>query len=833
MKIQNGNRFSPGANVAPEAAAVKRAGLSDLTAVVDKAATRLFGNDSGVFSKRITTEQFQVKLREAKEAIVGADRLDVAFQEKVLQDPLLLMAFKGYLAMIASGSAKASPQKKADADVVLQRTLIVDFLDEFDKHLGEMRELRDSAEVDMTRLGLEIIERNTDIQAYLDEPMQLIGTLRQMASTPGLAPEAQSEFLVRMAKAAVQSVQVAENRTPENREAALNVLKEALSKLTDLGSTKSEVMEYNREATRLAKEIDGETGRAKQIEVDAIFLGSSKATDVKAARGRISAHLDKMIEGASTRTATLDAPALAAFTSALQVSRKDTELFARMPEALGVLTEAKAQDDGTPYKAHKTEVAAFNDNVGRFVKLIGTVYPDLDSKEAKEGHRAACEMGQALMLQAAAMDQDAPMQSLVGQLTRDPDVADKAVEMIREFITNPTTKLNALEAAVTGFLEHGQLDKAYELFFDELWDEIDDGQNPARQARMFAAATDAGIKALADGGKLGAKKPTEEWIAQSYLRGIEVALDPEKPMQLPAAQQILKALTNAESPLSPEQTEDLVSKVQTSVEQAGFRLSPFVAGLVGVLARHGDDIGSMNKANELIDKLVAEVPQSAKAVSVPWGGTNVAVNGATDALETLKVVSDVELLSGSVRRVAELVLPQVNGHVQLARTIGELGKFANREELGNMVDLSQDPSSIALAFAGPVETTKLARDAIVRMADETIGTDVKDMDASQHQAMVRLEAALRLAVPNLMTEKAMVGLVRAAADKGDREVLRLVRSHVPKDLISEVLKQIDSAGIRDALEGKSRTIKKDASAPDVGEGVPVNVVEDDAAPPQE
>ncbi|MEQ8274259.1 MAG: hypothetical protein RMA76_05250 [Deltaproteobacteria bacterium] len=832
MKIQNGNRFSPGANVTSEAASTQRVGLSDLTAVVDKAATRLFGNDSGVFSKRITTEQFQEKLREAKEAIVGADRLDVAFQEKVLQDPLLLMAFKGYLAMIASGSAKASAQKKADADVVLQRTLVVDFLDEFDKHLGEMRELRDSAEVDMTRLGLEIIERNTDIQAYLDEPMQLIGTLRQMAATPGLAPEAQSEFLVRMAKAAVQSVQVAENRTPENREAALNVLKEALTKLTDLGSTKSEVMEYNREATRLAKEIDGETGRAKQIEVDAIFLGSSKATDVKAARGRIAAHLDNMIEGATKRTAPLDAPAIAAFGSALEVSQKDAELFARMPEALGVLTEAKAQEDGTPYKAHKTEVTAFNQNVARFVKLIGTVYPDLESKDAKEGHRAACEMGQALMLQAAAMDQDGPMQSLVGQLTRDPAVADKAVEMIREFITNATTKLNALEAAVTGFLEHGQFDKAYELFFDELWDEIDDGQNPARQARMFAAATDAGLEALAEGGKLG-KKPTEEWIGQSYLRGIEVALDPNKPMQLPAAQRILNALTNADAPLSPEQTEDLVSKVQTAVEGAGFRLSPFVAGLVGVLARHGDDIGSMNKANELLDKLVEEVPQANGPQNVQWGGANVSVNGAADALAALKTVSNVELLSGSVRRVAELVLRQPQGHVSLARAIGDLGKFANREELGNMVDLKQDPSSIALAFAGSVETTKLARDAIVQMADDTVGTDVKDMDAGQHQAMVRLEAALRLAVPNLMTEKAMVGLVRAAADKGDREVLRLVRSHVPKDLIAEVLKQIDSAGIRDALEGKSRTIKKDASAPDVGEGVPVNVVENDAAPPQE
>lgn len=808
-------------------------GLGQLARDVEAASSRLLGADAPVFAKRITTDQFKDKIREAKKAIVDAEGFDVAFQERILQDPLLLAAFKGYLSAIMAGTAKANAKKKSDAEVIDNRISVMEFLQFFEEKLGEMKELRDSADVDMTKLGLEVIERNSDIQTYLEDPMILVKTLREMATVPGLDDEARRSFLTRMAKAAAQSVSLAEDRTPEKRQAAFDVLTEALGELSRSGASKAEVVEYYREATRLAKELDGESGRAHQIRTEAIFLEGSKPADAKAARAKIRAHVDGMVAGAEKRDQALDASALESFEALVSVAKKDPELFVTVPEVLSHLREAAPQADGTPYKPHKTEVETFNRLVGAYVSAIGPTFPKLDDDGARAGHLAACEGAQGLVLEALAADTDNSMAGLVGQLTRHADLAGKAVELL-DLIQNGSRQLDALEAAVKGFLENGQLDQAYELFFSELWDRHDDGQKTARQMRIFDKATEAGLRLLEEDGKLPGQKPTREWVASAYMRGVDACLNDTNP-DLVAAARILERLADGPTPLTPDQTEDVVSKFRERCKTHNFPITHFAPGLVGLLARHSEDVGLMNTASGLLDQVVRDHGNFGGANQADWGGKKQAIDLRASTMELLRRISGVELLSGNVRRVAaSAVHSDAAAGIALAQNLARLGRFANREELAQLVDVDQDLPQAALAFASTVETTKMARDLVVRYADQHLGTDAAEMAEGVRTGMVKMEAALRLAVPNLMTEHAMVGLVRAVQEaKAPKESLRLLRTHAPKDLITRVLEQVDDGHIRDYLSGARRKQKSPASPPDVGEGVPVAVVDGQAEPPKE
>lgn len=804
-------------------------------ATPDAKTFRTLGAEASVFAERITTDQFKAKILEAKSAIVDAERFDVAFQERILQDPLLLSAFKGYLSAIMAGTAKANARKKTDAEVVDNRISVMEFLKFFESKLEDMKDLRDSADVDMTQLGLEVIDRNADIQTYLEDPMELVGTMRAMAALPKLEEGAQKSFLQRMAKAAVQSVSIAEHRTPERREEAFRVLTESLGKLVELGTPKSEVSSYFRETTRIAKEIDGEDGKAHQIRAEALFLGSSKATDRKAALAKIEGHVGELVAAADARSAALSQPQMDAFRALVDVARKDPTLFLTVPDRLSRLREAKPAEDGTPYKPHGNEVKLFNELVASFVKSIGQAFPDISDKAAAAGHVEACELAQGLLLETIAANQDQPMSALVEQLTRHADLAEKASEIITDIIQDPGAKLNAAESAIRGFLGNGQLDAAHDLFHDEkVWGAGDDGGNTARQLRIFDKATEVGLSMLEEKGKLEGSEPTQEWVASAYMRGIDVCLEGTKP-DLAAVSSILSRLADAKTPLTVEQTEDVVSKFRTKCEENGYPITPFLPGLVGMLAQHADDVGAMNSANELIDRAVDDQGSFQGAQHAPWKGQNMRIELRGPTLSALARISDTEMLSGNVRRLAKAMVDAApDAGLALAERLPDFGKFANKEELAALVDAQRDEPRAALAFANTLETTKMARDLVVNFVEQHIGTDAADMDPTVRIGMVKMEAALRMAVPNLMTEKAMVGLVRAVqAAKAPRESLRLLKSHAPRDLITKVLEQIDDAHVRDYLSGVSRPKKVAANPPDVGEGIPVNVVEGSAKPPKE
>jgi hypothetical protein len=294
--------------------------------------------------------------------------------------------------------------------------------------------------------------------------------------------------------------------------------------------------------------------------------------------------------------------------------------------------------------------------------------------------------------------------------------------------------------------------------------------------------------------------------------------------------------------LDPQQTEDLVGKVQQQVTAASFPLTPFVPALVGLLGQHPDSIEAMNKVKELVEVYLRErptYPAAANGANVNWHAkpSSFPFDASRVGLDLLEAVSKLQLASGNVRRVAEAVLTDATMKIPFAERLPLLGEFAIKEELAAMLNAETIPASIpqiALPLATVDATLEVARDLIGRYAELHLGKEVKDLDDATRNGLVQLEAALRIAVPNLMTAKALVGLVKAVQqEQKPGTVLQLLRTNAPQELIKEVLTSIDDAAIRDFLEGKPRRERRnEATRPDVGERIPVPTVEDGAQRPQ-
>lgn len=796
--------------------------------------------ESSVFARRITTEDFIQKLDEALKTIVAAPDFDVAYQEKIRLDPLLASAFRSFIDLMMSGKVQASPKKMADAEVIERRFQVIEFLELFKEKLEAMKELRASTPVDLTSLGLEIIQRNGELQETMEKPLTVAQTLKDMAELKSLDEDSRAAFLMRLAKAAIQEVNSAQNQNEAERQVAHTHLSFALTELVALGRTKAVVLEYYNEAIRLAEKLDGEGGSAMRIRAEAIFLRSRHEGDRKAAEARLRAEMERLARIAQGRQKgrPLQPKEIQAFKEMLEVSHHSEGLFGEMPDLIECVKAPAFDEAGGGHRPNADEIEAFCEMTSRYVQLIGRVYPHLDTPDVKLRHKEACEAAQNLILLQVGVDQSANLAILVRELTRDRDLADLAIQIPEKFIQEPSRRLDAVRDVVIGFLENGAIDLAYEQFHSPLAEQ-DDGKKQHRQSQIFARATASAMEILEREGKLDGKAPAIEWVSNAYLRGIESALSIDAQKATPsAAIAILQSLARGKVKLEPQQIEDLVGKVQSLVLQANFPLVPFIPALIELLARHPEDIGAMNKGKELIEVFVAQAQNAMGLRNVHWSGhANVFPYDATAAgLSLMEAISKIELLSGHMQRIAAMVLQDRNSIVPFARLIPALGPFAIKEELANLLTPHKRPQhlpQIALALATCEETTEMARSLVVRFAEDHLGKEAKDVTPDLLQGFIYIEAALRAAVPNLMTARAMLGLIKSVqAQKKPGDVLKLVRSHVPQELIREVLKQVDDAAIRDFLEGKPRRQKHNVGqVPGVGESIPVPVVEAGAHAP--
>ncbi|MBK6688423.1 MAG: hypothetical protein IPG45_28375 [Deltaproteobacteria bacterium] len=788
------------------------------------------GPNSRLNAKRITTEDFIAKVKAAKEQIINAEGFDIAFQNAILQDPVLATAFGGYLELINAGQVAATDKKKQEAHFAASRKQVVDFLDTFQAKLEEFKLLRDSTPESLTETGLKLIQRNTDIQEARETPLENAQTYRALVDLGSLTDEQKRPFLVRLAKAAVQSVSNEANRTPEQLTGALAQLNHALTRLTRTAPLDETGREYFGEALRLAQVLDGPSGRSNQVRVQAIRLQSPDDKERKTAIARLSAIQTELLEArekAQKQGANLNVAQLETARALVTASGASNALFEKVPDLIERLAGTPLDEAGPAggYKPSAAETQAKGEITEIYVESIAKVFPSLDTPAAKAAHLEACEHAQSLLLEQIAQDQSSNIATLVGQLTRHPEKVEQAIELLApEYIANAQSRLNASAATVVALLGNGQLDAAYQLFHGPNFAQADEF-SPARELTMLSKATAVGI---AQKMELKCAEPTLEWIANAHQRAIEVALlqEPYQVVGLPA---VLKGLIGNDFRIDAQTTVDLVGRVEAAFDANGATpISYVLPVLIELCAQHPESLGAMNKAQDLVQRQIGLFTGGYVGQRQDkYGEAPVPHNTTQAAVDTLEVLSRSEQLSGMIKPMAEVIIQKhpAQGTPLLSERIPKLGKYADKDELARSLPLNNQEASVALALAGEATTTQFARELIAKKTHAALGVEVKDLTEAQIADMLRLEAAARLAVPNLITAKALVGLVKAFQQQQvPREALELARTYYPQEIIKEVLAQIDSADMRDYLVGKKRVRADKSGEPDAKEAVPVAVV---------
>ncbi len=827
---------------------------TDVVRFSREAAAAFLGHDAAVGAvPRLTTEEFKAKVQQAHAEILKADRFDIAFQEKILNDPYMSRAFGGYLERVrADQVGPISAEKKADAEVVFGRMQILTFLEQFAAKLDELKARREDTPVDLMQLGLKLIQRNGDIQETVDTPLATAGIIQHMGGLGGLSASERATFLERLAKAAVQDLAVQDKRTPQHRAAALSHLQYALGKLNSLGEGKGIVAQYFPEAERIAKELDGAEGTANQFATLAIYLESQDPKTRALAQGRIEELAQKII---AKRKEGVEAGRPAnglenqAFNSLTTIAASSKELFAKVPDWIDAMTGRGLGAEGQKAEAYKPgagEIATRDASLARFLNDLGKVYSSLEAPADKDAHRKLCEQAQALILESVGKDLSPHITVLVGQLTRHPDLAPKAIELLApEFIADATMRATAAASAVCGLLDNGQYELAYELFNGPVLTEAKDAQWTSRQAQIFAKATQVAIKTKLD---FDCAQPVKEWLATAYLRNVEVAFVHQAP-NFRSVKDTLAALSGEGFQMDAQSALDLVGKVQQAQEKfptnfnherwdgqavnIKLRLGLFAPELVSFLAKHPNDVACMDKAKQIIELVLHENQQHGNRQDTdPVGYMH------QHLLDILDVASRCEPLSGFVQPIVQAYIHRnINETKRYGRPsqplpfierVPTLGKLADKDQLARMITPNDhnERASMALALAGQVETTDYARELVAAFAEANLGREIKDLTDIDRQSFMVAEAAARRSLPNLQTEKATVGLIKAFQQgKAPKEALTLVKTYMPQEIIKSVLQQIDSAEIRDFLEGKVRHNKGDASQkPGAGEVIPVAVV---------
>jgi hypothetical protein len=801
---------------------------------------------------RITPEEFIDKVRTARREMIDAPRFDVAFQERVLQDPTMARAFGAYLELVRAGTAPASDEKKADAEVVFNRVQVVAFLEQMEDKLATLIAQRADAPVDLVRLGLKIIQRNGDVQETVTTPLLCASTAREMAEMSGLSPAQRVPFLERIAKAALQELSLPGRCNDDKRRAILQWLNYALGVLAEMDLGQSVVASYAPEAERIAKELDGRALGATVLHTIATYLKAAQPSVRARAAARLLEAGASMESSARTRTPPRANTAAEndAWTAIVTIAARSKALLAEAPGWIEAITVCGQASDaglvGTPQvKDGETRAAC----LASFIAALGKALPSLQEDDDLELHKVLCEKGLDLVLQSIATDQSRNLAILAGEMTRNRALVGRAVDELLspEFIRDAPSRADAAAAVLKGLLDNGQIDRAWDLFNSETLSRATDKLVRPRHAAIFVHATRV---AITSGMQVSGSDPAREWLATAYLRAIDVALTPEPP-DFATVSTVVGLLSQPGFSLDPQSTIDLVGKVQAAVaacpstvreEQPSgrfegatpMRVSLVAPPLVALLGKHADDEGCMQKAAALLSQVVRENEEHYDGYLLPGGGTALQHCHMLDLMDTC---SRIDRLSGHVAQLAKSYMERsvdkrlADGRdsklVSFAQRVSGFGMYADKEQLARLRPPRDDHECVrlALAFAGDVELTGYARELVADFAQRNLGREVSELGEADRASFLYAEAALRRAVPNLMSEQAAVGLIKAfQQSRAPKEALVLVRTYMPQEIIRSVLDQVGDTEIRDFLAGRTRQAKVDGHEPVAGEAIPVAVV---------
>lgn len=780
-------------------------------------------HNNQVFAEALSVEEGYDMFRAALE-IRSAPDFTMAFTEKVLRNPLLRELFLHWITAVRNGAVppNGEARKLSSGNQIFSLIEVQAWLATVDEAMKKLKAAQAETPINVAALGLEVIDRKAEILKHAATPLaSLAPTLQSVATTPGLDAATQRYFYGQIAEMAIAHVMPVDKRTPSDYASALTWLRSAVTGLSRADGKETVIDQTMREAIRIAKECDAPLKQSnEQIKTNAILLDSTDPKVVASGERAADAHRLQLMEMALEAQMTnvpLATPALSDFQALVEASSKSKTLLLKMPDLIEAITvhpalrpEAPDRPQVPPYQASAEMINMQVTLTVSLLKNIAIVYPQ--GRPVDEAHKDLVKKIQVLVAKSFALlgDQGPSLTLLVRELTRHPDLAIQAAEFVKpEWISNQTQRLDACQNLVVSALENGQVDAAKQ-HFDTRFAE-DDGKNRVREATIMATAAELVNRRRGD---IEGSDPAVMWVSNAHTQGITAALKTNPP-EVAAAKRILTVMaTDYEDwALDARGSLALVDQVLswTNLWPNYLGLHP---QLVRVLARHEGDEACMEKAKGLIQTLIENVSVHTEPLVIAANGGQFNWRMDESALEMLQVLGSTRKLSGFVMQLAEAFVahqPLADNAGAYATTVAKLkGPPSLREKLAYVLTdamlqpLSDDQlAMVALAWAGAPETHQRARELIVKFNDKHAKTELNAIDADVQTAYIKMEGAVRLAVPGLMTEKTASDLFA-----GFRSANRLVRpetieqaaKYMPRDLIDRILGNVDYAEAAEIIQ---------------------------------
>jgi hypothetical protein len=790
------------------------------------------GRNNQVFAEALSPAD-GLNMLEAIKEIRTAPDFSVAFSDKILENPVLRELFTRWVqaARANVGGAAANPQKVNSGEYVYSRIEVETWLDSVKQAFEKMVALQKETPINMAEVGLEIIDRKAELLKLAAQPITLAPTLAQMATVPGLDDATKRHFYTQLASVATTHCRSVD-KTPEDLKLGLQNLRTAIEGLVKTGETKKTVDNLVKEAQRIGKAIDGETGVGEQLRTAGLMLSTGDAKAGAWAKVEIDKLKGELLElryESQSEQRHFTAQELDSFRAFVQIAAKSKDLLDQVPEFIEALTlhpkmktPAGGDADNPPqvkqYTPSGEEFNLFTELTKSFIGSLGAAYPKPD--DLNEAHKTLCKKAQVLV--AASLittgDESQAISGLVRQMTRHEDLALEAANLVSpDWITDQGQRLDAVMGLVISALENENVEAAKQ-HFDSRFNE-DDGKNVHREASIMAVASE--LVNRKRGADLADDDVAIAWVADAHNQGIQAALQNYQQGQVPnfdAARKILKVMSTdyEDWALDARGSLNLVNQVteQTKNWPGHYELLP---GMVGVLARHQQDEGCMEKAKSLIQTFIEQVKVQKSPHKIAINGVNVQYRIDDTALALMEVVAPNRKLSAFALQIAQAFMdfqPMNEKAGKLAETVVKMEcPPGMKEKLAYLVDnewLAELPNEqlarMALAWAASPETHHRARDIISQFDTKHRPTEVPALAADVQLAYVRIEGAVRLAVPNLMTEKTANDLFagfKAPNKLVRQETIEQVGKYMPRDLIAKVLENVDFAEVGQILKQKA------------------------------
>lgn len=793
----------------------------------------LLGTQAEVFAREISAKELAEKVAAVRQRIIQAPDFEMSFTKDLLSDPILARAFVKFYQLLEAGHESVAGQsaaKKNSARVMYSRLQVETFLEEFEKILANLTASKAEAPVDIASVGLRILERNSNILTHARAPQVMAKVLVEMAELPGLQDRDRMSFFTQLATLAVDHASRQENRTDTGRKEALDWLRTATRGLIELGAKATDIKDFMKEAHRISLEQDGAPNGPESIRTSSLELLSAKPAERAAAEVSLFRQTKELMDArlhSQGAGQALGSAQVEGFAALLEASAHSSKLFAEMPDFIEALTghpklrpvdSPEAEADAEPpavYRPAAHEVDTQQAMLGRFVAMLGTMFPELKDPETKKLHMELTRKAGGLLADNLHADQSQRLSALVRQFTRHPETAVEALDLI-QIIDDTGAKLDAARDAVISALENRNLDAAWDLYNSPVFQE-DDGRNTARQADMLTAAARTVLETKGD---LDGSTPALAWAGRAHLAGLEQGLQ-SNPPNWSALRTLLTLMTTdwEDWKLPAAESLEFVAKVQKELSSdESFHV--YTPQLVGILAKHPEDDACMGRAKALVDGFRTSI--GVVPVRHEFGVRGHAVHQRQDEvfLAMLQQLSRTREMAAFIPSLTEPALanfPAPQLAAVFAQTISRLGDFANKTALARSLPtegLSPATSAaVALALASHPATHQQAREILSAFAAAHESMDVQAMDEETLIAFMRAEAAIRLAVPNLLSEQAATGLFRGyQAGKVSREVVELVPMYLPNDLIEKVLAEMPNAAeLRQIMDARGKASEPDAA----------------------